>query len=73
MFLFDTKSAGSDPDAVEKHNALIDYISRKENQNRHLLGGIIIEQGSAWKYCSHKIENSTDIVDWHVFFPQEYK
>lgn len=73
VFLFDTKSAGSDPDAVEKHNALIDYISRKENQNRHLLGGIIIEQGSAWKYCSHKIENSTDIVDWHVFFPQEYK
>lgn len=73
VLLFDTKSAGSDPDAVEKHNALIDYISCKENQDRHLLGGIIIEQGSAWKYCSHKIENSTDIVDWHVFLPQGYK
>ena len=75
VFLFDTKSAGSDPDAVEKHNALIDYIkeNQNKNQNRHLLGGIIIEQGNIWRYCPHKIENSTDIVEWHAFFPHEYK
>ncbi len=38
IFLFDTKSAGSDVDAVEKHNALIDYMESEANKERHLKG-----------------------------------
>ena len=73
VFLFDTKSAGSDPDAVEKHNALIDYMASEENKDKHLMGGIIIERYNNWKYCPLKIENTTDIVEWDCFYPKEYK
>ena len=72
VFLFDTKSAGSDPDAVEKHNALIDYMAAEDNRDKHLRGGIVIEQGDNWKYCPVKIENTTDIVEWDCFYPKEY-
>ena len=72
VFLFDTKSAGSDPDAVEKHNALIDYMASDENRGKHLRGGIVIEKGDNWKYCPMKIENTTDIVEWDCFYPKEY-
>ena len=71
VFLFDTKSAGSDPDAVEKHNALIDYMAAEENRQQHLRGGIIIEQGSNWKYCPVKIANTTDTAEWDCFYPKE--
>ena len=73
VFLFDTKSAGSDPDAVEKHNALINYIESEENKDKHLKGGIIIERNDNWKYCPLKIDNTTDIVEWDSFYPKEYK
>lgn len=73
VFLFDTKSAGSDVDAVEKHNALIDYMASEENKDKHLKGGIIIERNNNWKYCPLKIENTTDIVEWDSFYPKEYK
>lgn len=72
VFLFDTKSAGSDPDAVEKHNALIDYMASEENKDKHLRGGIIIEKGANWKYSPFKIENTTDIMEWDCFYPKEY-
>lgn len=71
IFLFDTKSAGSDPDSVEKHNALIDYMASEENMDRHLKGGIIIERNNNWKYCPLKIDNTTDIVEWDSFYPKE--
>ena len=73
IFLFDTKSAGSDVDAVEKHNALIDYMESEENKDKHLKGGIIIERHDNWKYCPLKIGNTTDIVEWDSFYPKEYK
>lgn len=73
VFLFDTKSAGSDPDAVEKHNVLIDYIESEENKDKHLKGGVIIERNDNWKYCPLKIDNTTDIVEWDSFYPKEYK
>lgn len=72
VFLFDTKSEGSDPDAAEKHNALIDYMASEENKDKHLHGGIIIEHGGNWKYCPLKIENTTDITEWDCFYPKEY-
>ena len=73
IFLFDTKSAGSDVDAVEKHNALIDYMQSEENKDKHLKGGIIIERHDNWKFCPLKIDNTTDIVEWDSFYPKEYK
>ena len=73
IFLFDTKSAGSDVDAVEKHNALIDYMESEANKERHRKGGIIIERNDNWKYCPLKIDNTTDIVEWDSFYPNEYK
>jgi type III restriction enzyme len=73
IFLFDTKSAGSDNEGVNKHNALIDYINDNENKDRHLKGGIIIQDGENWKYSSMHIENTTEIVNWDCFYPNEYK
>ena len=69
VFLFDTKSTGSDPDAVEKHNALIDYMASEANQGKHLRGGILIEQGCNWRYCPLKIDNTQDIMEWDCFNP----
>ena len=73
VFLFDTKTQGSDIDAVAKHNALIDYMASDENRDKHLKGGVIIEQGSNWKYCPLKIDNTTNITEWDCFYPQQYQ
>lgn len=74
VMLFDTKSCGSDEDAVPKHNALIDYINAPENADKHLHGGIIIEDDEdMWRYCPVHI-SSTDTLDgWDVFHPDEYR
>ena len=73
LFLFDTKSEDSDKNAPYKHNALIDYINSEENAAKHLKGGVIIQSGENWKYSPMKIENTTDIIDWDCFYPDEYK
>lgn len=73
IFLFDTKSAGSDGDAPAKHNALVDYMASEGNQDKNLKGGVIIADGSNWKYSPLKIENTTDIINWDCFYPSDYK
>lgn len=73
IFLFDTKSVGSDANAPAKHNALIDYMASEENRDKHLKGGVIIADGSNWKYSPLKIENTTDIINWDCFYPSYYK
>ncbi len=73
LFLFDTKSANSDPEAVNKHNALIEYMNDEKNKELNLKGGVIIQMGENWKYSPLKIENTTDIVNWDSFYPNEYK
>lgn len=73
IFLFDTKSEGSDINGVNKHNAFIDYINNEENQSKNLKGGIIIQSGENWKYSPLKIENTTEIINWDSFYPNEYK
>ncbi len=72
VFLFDTKSKESDRDAVEKHNALIDYIHSEQNADKHLLGGIIIEQNSNWKYSQTKIKDTANLSEWKNFYPEEW-
>lgn len=72
LFLFDTKSMDSDPEAVNKHNALIEYMNDEKNKKLNLKGGVIIYWHENWKYSPMKIENTTDIVNWDSFYPDEY-
>lgn len=68
-FLFDTKTKGSDENAVCKHNALIDYVEPLSGVE----GGILIEANGNWKYSNQKIENTSDITAWKSFFPDQYR
>ena len=72
VFLFDTKSANSDGDAPQKHNALIDYLAEPSRADEHLKGGILIEQKDVWYYSPFHIDNTNDIIGWDAFFPQDY-
>lgn len=73
VFLFDTKTEGSDAEAPNKHNALIDYINSEENKKLGLKGGIIIQKGDNWNYSEFKIETTTDTTSWTAFYPDQYK
>lgn len=70
VYIFDTKSAGSDAFAPSKHNALLAYMqeeNKKEGQDLH--GGIIIQPAGRdyWLYPSLPIENTTDLQRWDMF------
>lgn len=69
IFLFDTKSENSDPEAPNKHNALIDYLSEEWNANHEVRGGVIIENNHNWKFSPLKIANTSDLGGWNSFFP----
>lgn len=73
VFLFDTKTEGSDPEAPNKHNALIDYINEEHNRALGLKGGIIVEKNDNWKYSEFKIETTSDATGWTAFYPEQYK
>lgn len=74
VFLFDTKTEGSDPDAVEKHNALIDYIMAENSRGANLAGGIIIQDSmELWKYSPMKIDTTESLDGWSTFHPSDYK
>ena len=73
IFLFDTKSAGSDKNGPNKHNALFDYMESQENAHKHLKGGIIIEDLGVWRYSPLKIDNTNDLTGWSPFFPDQIK
>lgn len=70
IYLFDTKSAGSDLFAPQKHNALIDYIAKHSTKEQPLFGGILIQQGSNWLYSKLHIANTTELTNWDSFYPQ---
>lgn len=76
VFLFDTKTKESDKEAPYKHNALIDYINKPENQCKRLHGGIIIKDGFGnWVYPTSLLDPATgtrDTSDWEIFVPQNY-
>ncbi len=71
LFLFDTKTSGSDANAANKHNALIDYTNSEEGRKLHLKGGIIIEKGENWIYSPGKISGTGDTSGWKCFYPDE--
>jgi type III restriction enzyme len=74
IFLFDTKSQRSDPEAANKHNALIDYINLPKNENLHLLGGVLIEEGENWYWAPSRIKDTENVIAnmWRAFHPDEY-
>ena len=70
IYLFDTKSAGSDAMAHEKHNALLKYMKEKSSDGVSLFGGIILQKGSNWLYSKLPIENTFDTLNWDPFYPE---
>lgn len=71
IYLFDTKSAGSDIFAADKHNALLEYIKENSTEQQPLAGGVILPQGLNWLYSPRPIENTTNTLDWKSFYPQQ--
>jgi type III restriction enzyme len=72
VFLFDTKTEGSDKNATRKHNALLDYMEQQRAKGLQLDGGIIIGQDDLWRYSAFKIENTNNTAGWQGFFPDQY-
>lgn len=70
IYLFDTKSAGSDMFAPQKHNALINYIQKHSTTEQPLFGGVLVRQGSNWLYSKLHIADTTDLTNWDPFYPQ---
>ena len=72
VFLFDTKSELSDPEAPNKHNALLEYMDSSECTEQHLKGGVIIEKNDVWYYSRFPITTTSDVTGWDAFYPNDY-
>lgn len=76
IFLFDTKTEGSDPEAPYKHNALWEYMQTEENKSKRLHGGIIIpDEFGNWVYSPAPLDltlGTSDTTNWVIFNPQQY-
>ena len=75
IFLFDTKTENSDPEAPQKHNALLAYMQNEENVSKHLQGGIIVhdtDHSGNWLYSQQPIETIYDVRGWEAFLPDRY-
>lgn len=69
VYLFDTKSIGSDDNASDKHNALLQYIKENTTEEQPLYGGVILRKNENWLYSPQPIENTTDTLNWECFYP----
>ena len=76
IFLFDTKTENSDPEAPYKHNALYDYMHSEENKEKRLHGGVIVPDNHGnWVYSPAPLDlklSTSDTTNWDVFDPQLY-
>ena len=76
IFLFDTKTENSDPEAPYKHNALWEYMQLPENRSKKLHGGIIIpDDFGNWVYSAAPLDvklGTSDTTNWDIFDPQQY-
>lgn len=76
IFLFDTKTKNSDPEAPYKHNALWEYMRLPENKGKKLHGGIIIpDDFGNWVYPPAPLDvklGTSDTTNWDIFDPQQY-
>jgi type III restriction enzyme len=69
LYLFDTKSVGSDTNAANKHNAFIDYMNAHRDLNIKG-GGVIIQEGDNWRYSPLKINDTYSTAGWSCFYPE---
>jgi len=74
IYLFDTKTEGSDPaNAHLKHNALIEFVEARNLKGLKTIGGIIIGRRTGiittWQYCSNRIKNTKELKGWDYFNP----
>jgi len=67
--LFDTKTQNSDYFAVQKHNALVEYIEQRNKTIRKTIGGILIPKDGSWWFCRNRIDNTNNLTGWEVFNP----
>jgi len=74
--LFDTKTLDSDPEFVNKHNALVEYIEKNTTAEKPLVGGIIVPKGPiderVWKFAENRISKANDSTGWTVYHPSKY-
>lgn len=70
IYLFDTKSIGSDVFAPDKHNALLQYIKENTTEEQPLYGGVILRKNDNWLFSPLPIKNTTDTLNWNCFYPQ---
>jgi len=71
--LFDTKTIDSDPEFINKHNALLRYISEQNSIGKNIIGGVIVQKDEdLWKYSEKFINSATDISGWIAFDPAMY-
>lgn len=72
VYLFDTKTRESDPDAPAKHNALIDFMAAESaKRGCAIKGGMLIHDAGLWRYSPMKIANTTDLTGWDAFVPAQ--
>ena len=70
--LFDTKSSTGDAESVNKHNALVDYLNKyNEEKGTNMIGGIIIEDNGQWLYSPTYIDSAANHAGWSAFDPEE--
>lgn len=75
--LFDTKTRRSDPEAPNKHNALVKYMEQENSANpeRQLIGGVLIPQETggvtSFRYCTNRITDTNDLTGWKFLNPAE--
>lgn len=76
VFLFDTKTENSDPEAPYKHNALWEYMHLPENKDKKLHGGIVIPDAFGnWIYSPAPLDvklGTSDTKNWDIFDPQKF-
>ena len=70
IYLFDTKSIGSDVFASDKHNALLQYIKENTTEEQPLYGGVILRKDENWLFSPLPIKITTDTLNWNCFYPQ---
>ncbi|MGM9837540.1 MAG: hypothetical protein ACI30A_03500 [Paludibacteraceae bacterium] len=72
IFLFDTKSVGSEPQTAHiKHNALVNYIIQENANGANLTGGVIVKDGMNWVWSRSTIKNTINHDGWDYFNPRQ--